>query len=249
MKRKSLIILILIGIVSVGISSLLYMNYRKEKDELENKNYRKEKDELENKNSEQKEGNKSIPEYIHIRYGEKTKELTLSDFDFLEEGMSREEIIETINQPFSIGGNGTLKTNYSQINYDLIDGQISLRFFPNNTFLYYSYKTDEELGRKGIRKNLRLDDFDFLKKGMTISEVEEIVGKPHARAGKKGSGMLKDAYLVENETKFIKLDYGPDRDALRSAEVFDRKTRDLKDFPLKDWVTGTVNMDLVIDPR
>ena len=235
MKRKSLIILLILFIVSVGTSSLLYMNNRKGKDELENKNYRKEKNEFENKNSEQNEGNSYTSGNGAKYYYKKTKELTLRDFDFLRQGMSLREIIDRIKQPYSIGGNGTINTNYSQINYDLIDGQISLIFFPNSTLCTYYYKTDEELGRQGMRKNLRLDDFDFLKKGMTITEVEEIVGKPHFHSEK---GYMKDAYPLDWEAALIVLDYGPERDALRSAKVINRKNDDVNNFPLKDWVTG-----------
>ena len=218
MKRKSLIVLLILVIVSAGIITLKHVDYIKEKNELENKN------------SEKKEGNKSIPENRLRRYCEKTKELTLSDFDFLKQGMSKEEIIETIKQPFSIGGHETNETNFSQMNYDLIDGQIRLYFGLDNTLWWYSYKTDEELGRQGMRKNLRLDDFDFLKKGMTITEVEEFVGTRHGYTGKD---YKRDVYFVENKLSYIALDYGPERDALRYAKVINRKNDVVKDFPLK----------------
>lgn len=78
-----------------------------------------------------------------------------------------------------------------------------------------SQNEDSTISKEINKSSLNIDDFKFLRLGMTISEVEKVVGKPDFQTG---SGFLKDAYKLDDES-YIELNYGPGLDALRSANI------------------------------
>jgi len=81
-----------------------------------------------------------------LHKGERSRQLELSDFDFLKPGISREEVVRRVGEPDRIVGSGLYICQY-----DLADGRKIMLSFP----------TPEELGGAWIinKDGTRIDFF------------------------------------------------------------------------------------------
>lgn len=139
------------------------------------------------------------------------KQLTIADFDSIKKGMSYAEVVKVIGKPSNNVGSGFYVYNYS-----LDDGRIVSIMFADLASLMDARVFDPNTKSSTSLFERKLDDFDFLKVGMSLDEIEKQVGGPDRNVG---SGVIIVVYDLSNGSK-VYLGFGSDITNLLEASVY-----------------------------